>query len=64
MHSQSAIRLWYVKVCKACVWKIFSTGLIYVTPVGTEAATFGSPVQRANHCANETLMMMMMQNTE
>ena len=39
---------------EACQLLIFSTGLIYVTLVGTEAATFGSPVQRANHCANET----------
>ena len=39
---------------EACQLLIFSTGLIYVTLVGTEAATFGSPVQRANHCASET----------
>ena len=38
----------YTQACLQLL--IFSTGLIYVTHVvGTEAATFGSPVQRANH---------------
>ena len=32
---------------EACQLLIFSTGLIYVTLVGTEAATFGLPDQRA-----------------
>ena len=42
---------------ETCQLLIFSSGLIYVTLVGTEAATFGSPAQRANHCANETLII-------
>ena len=42
---------------EACQFSIFSTGLIYVTLVGTDAATFGLPNQRATTAPHEARMV-------